>query len=206
MKINRFAAVLMLLCLMAGSALAAQFTVNTAGEITDINPDSGSDTLVIPDKAKNEIGEDVPVTGITAVFSGCNGLKYILFEGFTQKNFPVVNLKTALDLECVYFTLDVNEAIREKVTVNENVELLQRIDLSDKEIKNITTEYADGKVTIQFPNVIPDGYAGYGYRVTREPIGNSGSKEVFDSERNVSRFGISNGSVTFTDFIDQTAS
>ena len=62
MKIKRFAAVLMILCLMAGSALAAQFTVEMNGEngvITAVIPDSGRDTLVIPDKAKNEIGEDV---------------------------------------------------------------------------------------------------------------------------------------------------
>ncbi|MBR3874611.1 MAG: hypothetical protein IKJ26_10690 [Clostridia bacterium] len=209
MKIKRFAAVLMMLCLMAGSALAAQFTVEMNGEngvITAVIPDSGSDTLVIPDKAKNEIGEDVPVTKITADFSGCNGLKYILFEGFTQKNFPVVNLKTAPDLECVYFTLEVTEKIIGKVTVNENVELLQRIDLSDKTIPNVTSEYADDQLTIQFPNIIPDGYDGYGYRVTREPIGNPGSEEVFDSERDVSQFGISNGVVTFTDRVDQTAS
>ena len=213
MKINRFAAVLMMLCLMAGSALAAQFTVEKKvenGVITAVNADSMIEALVFPDKVKDNFGEELRVAEITADLSGFTNLSYIRFETPKLDLLPAADLSTVPDLECVYFTPGVPEKdeadVRKRIGVGDTVELLQWMDLSDKEIKNITTGYAGGNVTIQFPNVIPDGYGGYGYRVTREPIGNSGSEEVFDSERNVSRFGISNGTVTFTDFIDQTAS
>ena len=205
MKIKRFAAVLMALCLMTGSALAARFTVDRYGVMTAIEPDPDSETLVIPAQAwSEERGEAVPVTKITADFSGFSGLKYILFEDFGDNPFPQVDLGMAPDLECVYFIQNVTNEMIGKVTTDGDL-LLQWLNLNNKEISNITAEYADGRVTIQFPNIIPEGYDGYGYRVTREAIGNSGSKEVFDFERDVSRFGISNGTVTFTDFIDQTA-
>lgn len=199
MKMNQFVAVFMalLLCLMAGSALAAQFTIDEDGVITAVNADSGIEALVIPAKVEN-----VPVTGIGVDFSGFTGLKYILFEDFA----PEADLTAAPALKCVYVTQGITDQIREKISVNDHVGLLQWKKLSNKHLELLTPERSGDKVILRFNNIIPDGYIGYGYQVTREVNGNSSNETVFDSAKDAVQFAMHNGIVTFTDFAEQTDS
>lgn len=211
MKINKLAAVLMslMLCLMAVSALASEFTIDEYGVVSAITADSDIEALVLPAKVRNvETDEDVQVGKITADFSRFEELQYILFDESDRRLLPKVDLTTVPNLECVYFKLaldqDTLEELRQKIKVNDGIDLLQWAKISNKSIIVGENKYDNGKVTISFSDVIPDGYGGYGYEVVRISSDGSGSEEYFDSETSLSQFETGNGTVVFTDFIEQT--
>ena len=211
MKINKLAAVLMslMLCLMAVSALASEFTIDEYGVVSAITADSDIEALVLPAKVRNvETDEDVQVSKTTADFSRFEELQYILFDESDRRFLPKVDLTTVPNLECVYFKLaldqDTLEELRQKIKVNDGIDLLQWAKISNKSIIVGENKYDNGKVTISFSDVIPDGYGGYGYEVVRISSDGSGSEEYFDSETSLSQFETGNGTVVFTDFIEQT--
>lgn len=213
MKANKLVIALLtlLLCFMAGQALAVQFTIDEYGVITAISADSDIETLIIPEKVKNtETNDNVPVSKITANLGEFSNLKYILFKASKLESIPKVDLSTVANLECAYFAMEITDSklsqIKQKTGLIDDDKILIWADLSEKSISNISGKFDNGKVTISFDNIVPDGYSGYGYKVLRVLNDDSSSETAYSFEDDVSHFSQSNGTVVFTDYIEQTGS
>ena len=183
--------------LVCSAAMAeAAFTLDYAGKITHISMDSDTVALRIP----ASIG-GTDVRGIAAdVFAAYPNLKYIHLEVPNLRYFAndSLDFSSAENLECIYLNSEITESILKKFKTNGYTDILGYMDLADKSITNVTITYENGVVRLAFANIIPDGYSGYNYRVTRSEQ-NSSASDRFDSDRDYSNFSISNGMVTFTD-------
>ncbi|MBQ9970449.1 MAG: ubiquitin family protein [Oscillospiraceae bacterium] len=170
--------------------------------ITKVNGTIG-EALVIPDKID---GYSVIAFEKDAL-SNCDVLKYVKLEGLNSQNLKQIAndafvFTGAENLEVVYLNTEVTDSVKDKIKVNSDVKILQYVSLSDKSI-DASIAQSNGTVTIEFENIIPDGYAGYGYKVVRTPAdtnSNINEEEIFDSNADdKTHFDISNGTVTFTD-------
>ncbi|MBQ8043428.1 MAG: fibronectin type III domain-containing protein, partial [Clostridia bacterium] len=83
---------------------------------------------------------------------------------------------------------------------NSSVEILQYISLSSKSLYISESKYENEIVKISYNDIIPENYAGYGYKVERS-LGENEETVIFDSndEASQDKFSIENGVVTFTD-------
>ena len=157
--------------------------------------------------------EIVPILGLKSInTSNYSGLKYVKLEGLNSHKLNQIandafDFTNAQDLEAVYVNMDVNYdkngvSVKDKIKVNTGVKILQYVSLSDKSIEASIAQ-SNGIVTISFDDIIPDGYAGYGYKVVRTPAdtnSNINEEEIFYSNADdKTHFDISNGTVTFTD-------
>lgn len=186
---------LLAVCLLAAPASASPTFTMTGSTITGVTGFSG-DALTIP----------ATVTGISAnAFDDCYGLKYIHFE---HNNATVIettisndafDLTSADDLEAVLLNAEVTSKVLSKFKLNSSFKsenILQYIDFSNRSFSNVKQSTQDGYVRFRFDHFIPDGYP-EAYLVTRTEAG--GESDLFSSKDDYSMFGISNGTVTFTD-------
>ena len=64
-----------------------------------------------------------------------------------------------------------------------------------------SADYDNDKATLRFDNIIPNDYAGYGYKLACAKVNGSSLDDAsFDSESDYTYFGISSGSVVFYRF------
>ena len=193
-----FCLMLCALPLVCSAALAEPaFTLDYDGYITSVTMDSETQTLIIPARVG---GTDI--RGIRAdVFSSYPDLKSVLLEvsQFRLLANDALDFTSAPNLECIYLTADIHyNRLPDILMRNSDVDLLQYIDVSARSISVDSISYENDKVSLAFMDIIPAGYYGYSYHITRTAQGSDESEE-FNSAADLSSFSIANGMVRFID-------